>query len=208
MVEGENKEDYSAVTQTWIGDLIGTPFIAKRGLTDREKEETMATEEATLEVLKEPKFLGIFFSAGWYAPCKLMLKPLKDFYTDINMQSRQMEVLYVPVDRDMDSWKQHYASMPWLSLPQGDARVAKLMAHFKISGIPALVVVEAETGFKVTDRARKDISSDADIPATIKSWTKQLTLNKEKKIRHTMMAEASKLEQDKIEEEKKKREAD
>lgn len=104
MVE-ESKGDYSAVTQTWIGDLIGTPFIAKRGLTDREKEETMATEEATLEVLKEPKFLGIFFSAGWCAPCKLMLKPLKDFYTDINMQSRQMEVLYVPVDRDMDSWK-------------------------------------------------------------------------------------------------------
>ena len=82
------------------------------------------------------------------------------------------------------------------------------MTHFKISGIPALVVVEAETGFKVTDRARKDISSDAVIPDVIKSWTKQLTLNKEKKIKHTMMAEASKLEQDKIEGEKKQREAD
>ena len=207
MVE-ENKEDYSAVTQTWIGDLIGSGFLAKRGITDREKEETTATEDVTLEVLKEPKFLGIFFSAGWCAPCKLMLKPLKDFYTDINMQSRQMEVLYVPVDRDADSWKQHYASMPWLSLAQGDQRVAKLMAHFKISGIPALVVVEAETGFKVTDRARKDISSDANIPDVIKSWTKQLTLNKEKKIKHTMMAEASKLEQEKIAAEKKQREAD
>ena len=83
-----------------------------------------------------------------------------------------MEVLYVPVDRDMDSWKSHYATMPWLSIPQGDQRVSKLMNHFNISGIPALVVVEAETGFKVTDRARKDISSDADIPAVIKSWTK------------------------------------
>ena len=62
--------------------------------------------------------------------------------------------------------------MPWLSLPQGDPRCQKLMKEFKVSGIPALVVVEAETGFKVTDRARKDISSDADIDAVIKSWTK------------------------------------
>ena len=62
--------------------------------------------------------------------------------------------------------------MPWLSLPQGDERVAKLMNTYKIQGIPALVVVEADTGFKVTDRARKDITSDADIPAVMKSWTK------------------------------------
>ena len=132
----------------------------------------MATEEATLECLKEPKFLGLFFSAGWGAPCKLMLKPLKDFYTDINMQQKNMEILYVPVDRDAETWKSHYASMPWLSLPQGDERVAKLMKTFKISGIPSLVVVEAATGFKVTDRARKDISSDADIQAVMKSWDK------------------------------------
>jgi hypothetical protein len=45
---------FSSVTETWIGDLIGTPFIAKRGLTDREKEETNLTEEATLECMKEP----------------------------------------------------------------------------------------------------------------------------------------------------------
>ncbi len=93
--------------------------------------------------------------------------------------------------------------MPWLSLPQGDQRVKKLMAHFKITGIPALVVVEADTGFKVTERARKDISSDANIPDVIKSWNKQLVLNKEKKVKHAMFAEASRIEQQKIEEEKK-----
>ena len=43
-----------------------------------------------------------------------------------------MEILYVPVDRDADTWKSHYATMPWLSLPQGDPRCQKLMQHFKI----------------------------------------------------------------------------
>ena len=46
------------------------------------------------------------------------------------------------------------------------------MTTYKITGIPALVIVEAKTGFKVSHHARKDISSDADIPAIVKSWDK------------------------------------
>ena len=45
-----------------------------------------------------------------------------------------------------------------------------------------MVIVEAKTGFKVSDRARKDISSDADIPAVVASWDKQMMLNKERAV--------------------------
>lgn len=43
---GPLREDYSdVVTNMWIGELIGTPHLGKRGITDEEKEKTSATEE-------------------------------------------------------------------------------------------------------------------------------------------------------------------
>lgn len=45
-----------------------------------------------------------------------------------------------------------------------------------------MVIVEAKTGFKVSSSARKDISSEADIPAVLASWDKQMMLNKERAV--------------------------
>ena len=68
------KKDYSdAVSNMFIGDLIGTPHLGKRGILDEEKEKTSATEEVLLEHFKEYKYVGLFFSANWCPPCKLML---------------------------------------------------------------------------------------------------------------------------------------
>jgi thiol-disulfide isomerase/thioredoxin len=137
MVEEKKMEepvwvDPQSVTQTFVGDLIGTPFIQKKGMTDREKEESTSHEEATLGAVTESKYLGLFFSAGWCPPCKLMMKPLKDFYTDINMEKKQFEVLYVPVDKKEETWRQHYNQMPWLSLPFNDKRCQSLMDKYQI----------------------------------------------------------------------------
>ena len=99
---GPMREDYSdTVTNMELYDLIGTPHLAKRGITDEEKEKTNLTEEVTTEHFKEFKYVGLFFSANWCPPCKLMLKELKNFYTDINMETKTMEVIYVPCDKDM-----------------------------------------------------------------------------------------------------------
>jgi hypothetical protein len=79
-------EDYShVVSDMYIGDLVGTPQLGKRGITDEEKEKTSATEEVLLDTFKEVKYVGLYFSANWGSPCKLMLPHLKNFYTDINM---------------------------------------------------------------------------------------------------------------------------
>lgn len=48
--------------------------------------------------------------------------------------------------------------MPWLSLPYGDERIGKLMTQYKITAIPALIILDAKTGFKVTEKARKDLT--------------------------------------------------
>jgi hypothetical protein len=69
--------------------------------------------------------------------------------------------------------------MPWLSQPYADKRREELMKKFDIKGIPALVVVDAETGIPISTRARKDIGTgNADVPAVEVAWDKQLKLNK------------------------------
>ena len=79
-------EDYShTVGDMYIGDLIGTPQLGKRGITEEEKEQTSQTEEILLDHFKEFKYIALYFGAENAPPCKLMLQHLKNFYTDINM---------------------------------------------------------------------------------------------------------------------------
>ena len=43
------------------------------------------TSEVNVDTLNGLKFVGLFFSADWCPPCKHMLQPLKNFYTDVNL---------------------------------------------------------------------------------------------------------------------------
>ena len=70
---------------TRIEDLVGTFFLKKKGLTDKDRESLFITEDCGIEEIKAPKFLGILFSANWCPPCKCFLSMLKDFYSDVNI---------------------------------------------------------------------------------------------------------------------------
>ena len=82
-----------------ISDLIGTTFVQKCGQTEREREETSLTETANVEALQGTKYVGLFFSADWCPPCKHMMQPLKNFYTDSNLEERTLEIILVSSDR-------------------------------------------------------------------------------------------------------------
>ena len=66
--------------------------------------------------------------------------------------------------------------MPWMSFPWDDARIAKLREKFEIMGVPALVILDTETGFTITDNARKDLKKD--VNEVYVSWAKLLDLKK------------------------------
>ena len=66
--------------------------------------------------------------------------------------------------------------MPWMSLPYEDARAERLREKFQIFAVPALVILDAETGFTVTESARKDLRKD--VNDTYESWTKLLDLKR------------------------------
>ena len=69
-------------------DVIGNKFLAKRGASEREREITSLTDEVTAEYFEGTRFIGLLFSAEWAAPCKTMLKLLRNFYSDINLDER------------------------------------------------------------------------------------------------------------------------
>merc|ERR1711998_757394 len=71
-----------------------------------------------------------------------------------------LEIIFVSSDRDQKSFMEYFKEMPWLAIPQGDARKGKLSKLFGVDGIPSFVIVDATTGETVTTDARSSVSSD------------------------------------------------
>lgn len=105
-----------------------------------------------------------------------MLKPLRNFYSDINLDERQFEIILVPGDTKRDEWQEHFNSMPWTSIPFGDARIQKFLKKYDVKGIPQLIIIDTKTGLKITDSARKDLKlaqvEDPGVKGVWKSWLK------------------------------------
>ena len=104
------------VLNTKIDELLGNEFYQKKGSTEREREEGNLKEDATCEMFEGLKFVGLFFSMENCPPCKMMLQNLKNFYTDVNLEERQFEIVLVSSDDAEDDFNQHYSTMPWMSL--------------------------------------------------------------------------------------------
>ena len=135
----------------------------------------------SVESMNGLKFVGLFFSADWCPPCKHMLQPLKNFYTDVNLQERTFEIILVSSDRSEEERKRHHSTMPWMSLPFDDPRNNSLREKFEIQGVPALIVLDAETGFTVTATARKDLGKD--VNEVYETWDKLLVLQKDRSVK-------------------------
>ena len=71
--------------------------------------------------------------------------------------------------------------MPWMSLDLTDSLNQKLRDRFSIFGIPALVILDAQSGFVVTETARKDIKKN--VNETYEAWEKLLELKKARAVR-------------------------
>ena len=103
--------------ETHIIDVLGKKFLKKKSsLTDRQRETKYSVEECDITIETAGcKFVLLFFSAGWCHPCNEFLQVLKDFYNEVNIDSKQVEVVYVSSDNDESGFKETYAQMPWLT---------------------------------------------------------------------------------------------
>lgn len=97
--------------------------------------------------------------------------------------------------------------MPWYTFKPSDPRTKQLIEHFDITGIPILVVLDAKTGFKITDRARKDLKKP--VEDVLNNWRKLFEINRIRAVKRSKedaIAEEERLQREA--EEKAKKEAE
>ena len=97
---------------------------------------------------------------------------LKDFYNEVNIDKKQVEIVFISSDNEESGFRETYAQMPWLTFRFSDEKHSKLKEKFEIIGVPMVLVLEAESGFCVTKKGRKDIY-DIGVRA-IQSWRENM----------------------------------
>jgi thiol-disulfide isomerase/thioredoxin len=105
------------------------------------------------------KTIGIYFSASWCPPCRAFTPQLVAAHEQLRKEGKPFEVVLVGHDRSEADMKAYMKShdMPWLAIPFGDKPAEALKKKFGISGIPALVIVDAE-GKTLSANARGDVA--------------------------------------------------
>lgn len=72
---------------------------------------------------------------------------LAEFYDQLAEEDpSQLAIIFVSSDSDQSSFNQYYGTMPWFSIPFGAKQIETLGQKFHISGIPALIVLDAADG--------------------------------------------------------------
>lgn len=87
-------------------------------------------------------YVGLYFSAHWCGPCRGYTPQLAKVYDRARRAGKALDIVFVSSDQDEASFREYFASMPWLALPFADrARKEALSASYQVRGIPTLVLL-------------------------------------------------------------------
>lgn len=136
------------------------------------KGETLVGESAL-----SGKYVGLYFSAHWCAPCKLFTPVLIDTYNKLQAAGQPFEVVFCSLDNDEAEYKEYYGSMPWLSLGFHSPVVDKLKNILGFEGIPTLVLCNTELEPVTADGVESVKSTGVDgfpwLPAPVKDLNQE-----------------------------------
>ncbi|CAF1253038.1 unnamed protein product [Rotaria magnacalcarata] len=103
------------------------------------------------------KIIGIYFSAHWCPPCRGFTPILIDFYKK-HKEDKNFEIIFVSSDNDEESFNDYYKDMPWWKLDYKErGKRNELASSFKISGIPALILLDGDSGKIICNNGREQI---------------------------------------------------
>mmetsp|Transcript_27919 Transcript_27919/g.20913 ORF Transcript_27919/g.20913 Transcript_27919/m.20913 type:complete len:261 (-) Transcript_27919:88-870(-) len=145
----------SEVTNTWAASLFGANLTSKKGSVN------------TTSALQGKKRIGLYFSAHWCPPCRQFTPLLAEFYETIQQENASdLEIIFVSSDRDGESFNEYFSEMPWLSIPFSERGVAaSLGTKFGIRGIPALIILNGESGNMIDQDGRSTVMQARGIPS-------------------------------------------
>mmetsp|Transcript_16700 Transcript_16700/g.30812 ORF Transcript_16700/g.30812 Transcript_16700/m.30812 type:complete len:560 (-) Transcript_16700:76-1755(-) len=120
--------------------------------------------EVSTEAALEGKYIGLYFSAHWCPPCTMFTPMLEEAYKN-NLKAKNLEIVFLSLDRDEAAFNEYYAMMPWLAVQYGaeghQNRVQRLMATFNCGGIPSLVILGSDAAC-ITTKGREKVMEDLD----------------------------------------------
>ena len=88
--------------------------------------------------------VALYFSAHWCPPCKGFTPQFRKVYEYAKSKGRALDVIFVSSDRDENSFREYFATMPWHALPFSDRwRQQELNQRFGIRGIPSVVLLNS-----------------------------------------------------------------
>lgn len=117
--------------------------------------------QVSLDELKQKELLGFYFSAHWCPPCKQFTPVLAECYKKLKAKGKNLEIVFVSSDRDDKSYKDYFASMPWVSVPFDAQEVSSELSDiFEVEGIPQLTFINPQTGKVVIPNGRSVVSAD------------------------------------------------
>lgn len=97
---------------------------------------------------------------------------MKDFYNEVNIDERIIEVVYISSDRNEQDFKETYKHMPWMSFLFSDPRHKDLTLKLDITEVPKVYTLDAGSGFLITQKSRKDIC-DLGVNC-LKNWAEEM----------------------------------
>ncbi len=99
---------------------------------------------ATGAELENKKFVALYYSAHWCAPCRKFTPELVDYYNRVAAAHPEFELVFVSSDRSRFGWETYIqeAKMPWLAIDY--EQLSDLEGVKKLGGgsIPSLLVLD------------------------------------------------------------------
>ena len=128
-------------------------------------------------LLTNGRYLALYFSAKWCAPCKPFTNVLTKYCKSLKERldvPYDLQVIVCSMDQEEEEFQHHFISMPenWLAIPFDEKwRVVALSERYTVENIPHVVVIGAD-GNILNLSARKKIEADptaADFPFSLNS---------------------------------------
>ena len=85
--------------------------------------------------------VAVYFSAHWCPPCRNFTPKLAKFYEKANANGKKIEIVFVSLDQDEDSFADYFKTMPWVATPFSADKKAEIQAKIPFTGIPYLAVL-------------------------------------------------------------------
>jgi len=131
----------------------------------------LATDGKTLvdlsTVAKGAPLVALYFSAHWCGPCRAFTPKLVEFSKMLGENGVELPIIFGSSDRDQSAFDEYFATMPWHAFAHGDSRIEALKARYEVSGIPWLVLLDAEGNLVMNE-------ADTDVPQGLAAYQKWL----------------------------------